>query len=238
MTRLVLVLGGSGFVGRAVTRHFREALGDSSVISIDKIGSDFDVNLVSDFNLDAILDSRSSSIEIQHVSLINCAGQTVFTDTEHRTMDEIISVTQSQLGISIVALNQLVGFCRKKKIPGTAVLVSSIFATNAPRFEIYNSLDRQSSEIYGATKAGVERLTKYYAQKYGLQGIRVNCISPGGIFDPKVHSREFQKQYATATALGRMTKLEEVVRVIGFLESDNSSGVTGAVIPVDCGYGL
>jgi len=238
VTRLIIVLGGTGFVGQAVTTHLRNVLGDVSVISIDRTGSDFDVNLESDFKIDAVLESLSLNGSVEHLSMINCAGQTVFTDNELRSMDEILTVAQSQLGISIVALNQLVHLCRRKKIPGTAILMSSIFATNAPRFEIYRSLNRQSSEIYGATKAGVERLAKYYAQKYGREQIRVNCISPGGIFDPNVHSQEFRAEYATATALGRMTELDEVVRAISFLESDDSSGITGAVIPVDCGYGL
>lgn len=236
--RVSLVLGSAGYLGQKVCERLGSEFGSDTVFGIDVANGQFDIDLTAEYSFIEVLNARQSRIPIDGLILVNCAGTTVFTPTDERKIEEITEVSSSQLGISVLALNRFVELCRSLGVQGSAILVSSIFARKVPRFSNYENLARRSAEIYGATKAGVEQLTRYYASLYGREGIRVNCVAPGGILDPKVHAPSFQKAYSELTSLGRMTTLSEVVEVIVFLASDRSSGMTGAIIPVDCGYGL
>jgi NAD(P)-dependent dehydrogenase (short-subunit alcohol dehydrogenase family) len=91
--------------------------------------------------------------------------------------------------------------------------------------------------VYSAAKAGVVSLTKTAAVEYGLQGIRVNCVCPGFIFTAMSAGGELIPGMLEKAALGRGGQAEEVAEVAAFLASDRASYVSGAVIPVDGGWG-
>ncbi|GAB4321588.1 MAG: SDR family oxidoreductase [Dehalococcoidia bacterium] len=94
---------------------------------------------------------------------------------------------------------------------------------------------------YCASKGGVVQLSKTAALEYATQGIRVNAICPGVIWTPMVErftggSDEARDQFAAIEPVGRMGTPEEVAAMALFLASDESSFVTGAVMPVDGGF--
>ena len=87
---------------------------------------------------------------------------------------------------------------------------------------------------YGASKAGVVSLTRYYARLWGPYGVRVNALSPGGVRadqDP-----EFVRKYCERVPLGRMAEPEDLVGALLFLASEASSYVTGHELRVDGGF--
>jgi NAD(P)-dependent dehydrogenase (short-subunit alcohol dehydrogenase family) len=97
-----------------------------------------------------------------------------------------------------------------------------------------------AGEAYTASKYAVEGLTRSAALKYGRQGARVNAVAPGIIdagswkitFDADPSTRE---QWNDAIPLGRPGNPEEIGEAVAWLCSDESSYVTGVVIPVDGG---
>lgn len=96
------------------------------------------------------------------------------------------------------------------------------------------------SEAYTASKFAVEGLTKSAALKYGHQGVRVNAVAPGiidaGSWKPRFEADpELREKWNDAIPLGRPGNPEEVGEAVAWLCSDESSYVTGAVIPVDGG---
>ncbi len=96
------------------------------------------------------------------------------------------------------------------------------------------------SEAYTASKFAVEGLTKSAALKYGHQGVRVNAVAPGiidaGSWKPRFEADPgLRQRWNEAIPLGRPGRPEEVGEAVAWLCSDESSYVTGAVIPVDGG---
>jgi len=93
------------------------------------------------------------------------------------------------------------------------------------------------SPDYFFHKGGMINLTRYLAAHYGGSGVRVNVVSPGGIYNPeKPQALEFISRYGKMTALGRMANTPEVGGAVVFLLSDAASYVTGINLPVDGGY--
>jgi NAD(P)-dependent dehydrogenase (short-subunit alcohol dehydrogenase family) len=100
---------------------------------------------------------------------------------------------------------------------------------------IYNPKERFSSPIsYAVSKAGVVNLTRYLASYYREKNIRVNCLTPGGVFDN--HDDNFNNNYSTRTLLGRMANRDEYNGTILYLVSDASSYMTGNNVVVDGGW--
>ncbi len=87
----------------------------------------------------------------------------------------------------------------------------------------------------------MESLTRAFAVDLGKRQVRVNCVAPGFVSVPMrgegaaQRAKQSDDTILAFTPLKRMATPEEVANVIGFLCSDLASGVTGAVVPVDCG---
>lgn len=94
--------------------------------------------------------------------------------------------------------------------------------------------------VYSASKAGLFQLLRTVAAELGPHGVRANTIAPAGVSTPlttQIRSNpEWERAYATKTALGRWATPDEIVGAIVFLASDASSYVTGTQIVVDAGW--
>ena len=122
----------------------------------------------------------------------------------------------------------------KKSKNATIINVSSIYGVYSPDLEIYQGTKLGNSAAYAAAKAGLIQLTKWLSKALAPR-IRVNCISPGGIF--RDQPKKFVKAYIKKTSIKRMAKEDDLMGVFAFLASDASAYVTGQNIIVDGGWG-
>lgn len=117
---------------------------------------------------------------------------------------------------------------------GKIINIGSIYGVVPPDKKIYGDSGRNSSEIYGATKAGVIQMTKYWAGYLGEYNIKVNSISPGGIFANQ--KQFFLDNYTKKVPFKRMAEVDDFFGIICFLSSDDSNYITGQNIAVDGGF--
>ena len=91
-----------------------------------------------------------------------------------------------------------------------------------------------NSEVYSASKAAVIHMTKYLAPHFASLGIRVNCVSPGGVLNNQ--GKDFVANYSKRTPFGRMLDESEICGAIFFLASSESAYITGQNIVVNGGF--
>jgi len=120
---------------------------------------------------------------------------------------------------------------------GVIINLSSIYGLAGPDQRLYQRQGQPPQYkpvYYSVTKAGVIGLTRYLATYYTGKNIRVNTLSPGGVFNG--HDQEFTNAYSARAVLGRMAYKDDMNGALLFLASDASKYMTGANLVVDGGW--
>ncbi len=128
---------------------------------------------------------------------------------------------------SILAIMSFQGF-------GSIVNMSSIYGVLGPDFSVYENTNMTMPAAYSAIKGGVINFSRYLASYYGSKGIRINTVSPGGIFNNQ--EELFVTNYSKKVPLKRMGLPKEIAPSVAFLLSDEASYITGHNLMVDGGW--
>jgi NAD(P)-dependent dehydrogenase (short-subunit alcohol dehydrogenase family) len=132
---------------------------------------------------------------------------------------------------------QVFGSAMRKRGGGSIVNIGSVYAGVAPDPTVYEHLGDPpflKPPAYGASKAGIVNLTRYFARLWGPHGVRVNALSPGGVRGDQ--DEQFISKYCARVPLGRMAEPVDLVGPLVFLASDASCYVTGFELRVDGGF--
>lgn len=138
---------------------------------------------------------------------------------------------------SLFLCSQIFGKEMIKKKKGSIINISSVYGIVSPDQKIYvkkkSSRNFIKGPAYPTAKAGMINFSRYLASYWGKKGVRVNSVSIGGIENNQDIS--FIRKYSSKTALGRMARTSDIVGIIKFLCTDESSYITGSNIVVDGG---
>jgi len=245
---IVVVTGGCGLIGSAFVRALADRGDQVVVLDVDdESGEELveaservvyrhcDVTDSEDFDrtIRAVRDQHGRLDAVVHSAYPRTASWgTRFEDLDE---DEVAENLRLQLGSAIMVSQKAVNRFREQG-SGHLIHISSIQGIAAPKFRHYEGTDMTSPIEYTAIKHGVVGLTRYLAKYLSGTGIRVNCISPGGVEYDQPES--FQRRYQEDCTGKGLLDPEEIAGPLLFLLSDQSERVNGQNLIVDDGWSL
>lgn len=160
------------------------------------------------------------------------AGGNIFTEFE----DYPLELWQKAIDINLTGaflFARETGKVLKARGGGSFINIASIYGVVGPDHRLYDGQPFSSFPAYSASKAGVIGLTRWLATWWAKDGIRVNCISPGGVYNG--HNQKFVDAYSNRTPMARMADREDITGMLIYLLSDSSMYCTGQNLIVDGG---
>jgi 2-deoxy-D-gluconate 3-dehydrogenase len=259
--RVAVVTGGAGFLGVHYCQSLAEFGAHVVVADIDERASlELAEHISESTGVEALGRSVDVSIpesveemvtaamdKFNHIDiLVNNAALDPKFDPDHtadhssRFEDFPFELWQQALDVNITGMflsAQAVSRPMLEANRGLIVNVSSTYGIVGPDQRLYER-EGEAAQFkpvtYTVTKSAVLGLTKYLAAYFHKTGIRVNTLTPGGVFAG--HDEEFVRRYSDKTILGRMAEPEDMCGALLFLVSDASSYMTGANLVVDGGW--
>jgi NAD(P)-dependent dehydrogenase (short-subunit alcohol dehydrogenase family) len=224
-----LLTGADGFLGTHLRNTFIEEEAEIIAVDIKTTETSSELNISNEQDvIEFVTDLNHKGIKLDGIinnAAISFKGASLTQEQFAKTMQVNIQGTY----------NCIVHFKKILNNNASVVNVSSIYGVISPDFRIYDGNEELfNSSIYGASKAAIIQLTKYYAVQFAPT--RINTVSPGGIFQG--HKDSFSEKYSERVPLKRMANPEEIVNTILFLLSPLSSYITGQNIIVDGGLSI
>ncbi|MBI2524649.1 MAG: SDR family oxidoreductase [Candidatus Rokubacteria bacterium] len=242
--KVAVVTGGSGRLGRPIVaallehgarvvcagrqpERVRERLGGLDEGRLDVVTLDV-IERASVERAAELVVARHGTVDV----LFNLAGRSATLaaeDLDAETWDAVMAVNVRGTFFCCMAF----GRPMKEQRRGAIINVGSIYGTVSPDPRIYEGTKRANAIVYGASKAAIIQVTRYLAVHWAPYNIRVNCVSPGGLFNNQ--EPHFLERYGGRTPLGRMALPDDLQGLAVFLASDASSYVTGQNLILDGG---
>jgi len=237
--KIIVVTGGSGLLGTAMINDLK--LKGATALN-------FEVNQLDDLNEGIIGCDVTNEISVKRALdlIIDKFGRIDgwVNNAYPRTADwgnkfEEVSLKSWQKNVdfqlnSVFVCAQKVLEIMKNQKRGAMVNMASIYGILGPDFSVYKGTEMTMPAAYAAIKGGVVNFTRYLASYYAPYGVRINCVSPGGIFNNQ--NDVFVKQYESKVPMGRMGRSQEIAGPVSFLLSDESSYISGHNLLVDGGW--
>ena len=214
--KIFLITGSSGQIGSSFCKLFLD-LG-AKVYGIDTSKNKLNIKT---FFLKKLILQKNIVQKIIHKIvaenkkidvIINNAGYSVFTKYYKRTKKELDKTINVNVIGALNIINSYLKIYKNKNLKQCNIInIGSIYGLMSPDFRIYGKSGNYNSEIYGATKASVIQLTKYYSVILSDLNINVNCLSPGGLYNNKKPQRaSFVKNYSSRVPKARMANAEDL----------------------------
>jgi len=229
----VLVIGGAGLIGKEIVRTLMDA--SAEVVVYDIVDPEIPCPKFVKFDISKPKSYKNFDFDVD--VLVNCSyPRTSDWGTSHgeacvKSFKENIDL---HLNSYCFITKHVAEVMKNNQHPGSIINISSIYGVVSPDHNTYCGTNMIFPGAYTAIKAGIINYSRYIASFYGKYGIRVNCISPGGILNGQL--QKFRRNYINKVPLRRMGTSKDVADAVLFLASDSSSYITGHNLMVDGGY--
>ena len=259
--RTALVTGGAGLLGRQFTRALGEAGAKVVVADLDFTQAEAHAGKLADSGM-AVLPLQVNVTDPASVSgmvasavnhfgsldvIVNSAALDPKFDPENVDAQSgnafetyPLEAWQKAIDVNLTGMFLACQAAARQMVAqdyGKIINICSTYGLVGPDQRLYERPDgpRQFKPVYyTVSKAGVLGLTKYLATYYAGMNIRVNALTPGGVYNQ--HDETFLKAYSSRTVIGRMAHQDEMSGAVVFLASEASSYMTGANLVVDGGW--
>ena len=260
--RVAVITGGMGLLGQQHAEAIANAggipvLADIRIDSVKQKSNEWNqrfgssasaiiVDITKPESVKALLDeilSRYGRVDILINNAANNPKMERTAEVEFSRLENF-SLEQWEADLSVgltgaFICSQIIGSEMAKHQKGVIVNVASDLSVIAPDQRLYRISDRPHEQqpvkpvTYSVVKTGLIGLTRYLATYWADAGIRVNAISPGGVYNNQPD--DFVQRLSNLIPLGRMANLDEYQAAILYLCSDASSYMTGANLVIDGG---
>ncbi len=261
--RVAIITGGAGLLGTEFCKTLAEAGASVAVVDLnieaakkvaDALTKDgyrvkgFGADITKPDSIKQLVASVLSDFGRLDI-LVNSAGLDPKFDSDAASKgiapgnfeDYPLNQWNAALDVNLTGMFLITQACVKpmieQKKKGSIINICSTYGLNGPDQRIYIKDGKRVAfkpVYYTVTKAGVLGFTKYLAAYYADTEIRVNALTPGGVYNN--HQEYFVKNYSAKTILGRMARKDEMNGALLFLASDASSYMTGNNVVVDGGW--
>lgn len=263
--KIAIVFGGNGYLGKNFCGALLKYGAKVYSVDIDISESEETKNLKKEFpekyvlkkidltKKDEIEQLRDEILRIESsvdvlINLTTMKGKDFYLPFENVSLEGWNIGLLGNLTIPFLTIQAFIPKMKKQK-SGSIINISSHYGIvgNDQRIYIGSNLDNvyvnedsgenriYSHGVYNAAKGGLNNFTRYLAAYYGEFNIRVNTLSPGGIYH-KNENIAFLQKYSEKVPLGRKANPDEINGALIFLASDASTYVTGHNLVVDGGY--
>ena len=239
----LVIFGANGLIGSALSEYFLKKnicmiAADISFSRLDALKKQFDEQLIL-LETDATCIESVNQIFQRHSDcdkIINLCyprnngyGNKLENVASENFVDNIAQNLSCYFNVMQAASNTFAKSC------GCSIInFASIYGVIPPRFDIYDQTEMTMPVEYSAIKSAIIHLSKYFAKYYLKNDIRVNCVSPGGVFDSQDAS--FINSYCKHTNRSGLLMANELSEACEFLL--NSPNITGQNLIIDNGFSL
>lgn len=237
--KIIIVTGGSGLIGKELIADINRKGGKAINADIGVETNLLEGTLHMDITDDDSIQNGINLILAEHGQIDGLVNNAYPRTKDWGNKFEDINPESWRANVNM-QLNSYFVCCQKVlKImtvqnSGAIVNIASIYGVVGNDFKLYEEYGGTSPAAYSAIKGGIINFTRYLASYYGRKGIRINCVSPGGIFDNQHPS--FVKRYESKVPMGRLGNPDDIAPPVSFLLSDEARYITGQNLMVDGGW--
>ena len=237
--KVIIITGGNGLIGKSLIDKLK--LENAICINADLHNETLDdlSNVICDVTNVESIDNTINLVLEKYGKIDGLVNNAYPRTDDWGEKFEKITIDSWRSNIDM-QMNSVFVFCQKvlphmaNKKYGSVVNIGSIYGSVGPDFNVYNNTELTMPAAYSAIKGGIINFTRYLSSYYGKSNVRVNCVSPGGIFNNQ--PIEFVKNYENRVPMKRMGIPDDISPAVSFLLSDESTYITGQNIIIDGGW--
>ncbi|MBR8537383.1 SDR family oxidoreductase [Carboxylicivirga sediminis] len=238
--KVIIITGGNGLLGRSMCDDMHAK--GAKVISFDLYSDEsWERGLI---NCDVTdIDGFQERIQLvkEHFGTIDGFVNNAYprtkdwgVDFEKTSFESWSKNVDWQMNSYCFACQKAASIMKTQENGGSIINISSIYGVVGNDFSLYEGTEIVPAAGYSAIKGGIINFSRYLASMYGKYGIRVNCVSPGGIFNHQ--DPTFVERYESKVPLKRMGRPDDIAPAVSFMLSDEAKYITGQNLIVDGGW--